>query len=81
MIQIQQILKKVEDIDLKKDNAVNLIHEIISTELKELPAILTYLDVDEIDVDEILVRSRFLCQTEDFHFKIQDIPITHAQLT
>lgn len=67
MTHIQQILQKIEAVDLSDDNAIEAIYKIISTELKRLPIFMT-----DLNVGEPLVRSRYLNDKEDFHHDIQD---------
>jgi hypothetical protein len=67
MIDIQQTLKKIDNVDLKDENAIDIIHKIVSTEIKKLPIFLK-----DLNVGEYLVRSRYLTDKEDFHYKVQD---------
>lgn len=67
MSEIEKIIQEIEDVDLIKDNAIDIIHKIISIKLKRLPIFIT-----DLKVGEPLVRSRYLNDNEDFHRLIQD---------
>lgn len=67
MTHIQQTLQKIDSIDLTRDDAIDTIYKVVSTELRKLPIFMTNLIVGEP-----LVRSRYLTEKEDFHHTIQD---------
>jgi RES domain len=67
MTEIEKTIQEIENIDLKKDDAVDIINTLISTKLKRLPIFMT-----DLKVGEPLVRSRYLNDNEDFHYTVQD---------
>ena len=67
MNHIQETIQKIDGVNLKKDNANELLHQIISNELQKLPTFAL-----EMEVGEPLVRARPLEDDEEFHHLIQD---------
>ncbi len=45
MTRIQQTLQKIDAVDLKRDDAIDALHTIVSTELRKLPIFMTNLAV------------------------------------
>src|SRR5438094_22408 len=67
MTYIQSVLKEIDSVDLKKEDSIALIENIISTRLLKLPVCL-----NEMKVGEPVIRSRQLTGEEDFHHFIKD---------
>ena len=67
MTEIERTIQEIENVDLKSEDAINTIHTLISTKLRQLPIFISYLELGES-----LVRSRYLLDNEAFHRTIQD---------
>ncbi len=67
MSKFRLALDEIDKVDLLKDNAAEVIHNIIATKFKNLPI----FGVD-LTVNNPLVRSRYLGDKTDFHYDIQD---------
>jgi hypothetical protein len=70
MTHTQETLQKIDKVDLKAEDAIDIINKIVSTELRKLPSFMT-----DLVVGGPLVRSRYLAENEDFHYSIQEFLI------
>ena len=67
MSNIIEAIDAIEKVDLNSEEAIDIIHNIISTKLRKLP-----IFMNDLVVGEPLVRSRYLKEDEEFHYAIQD---------
>jgi hypothetical protein len=67
MSYIIETIEEIEKVNLKSEEAIDIIQGIISTRLRKLP-----IFMNDLIVGEPLIRSRYLKKEEDFHYKIQD---------
>ncbi|WP_291097456.1 MULTISPECIES: RES domain-containing protein [unclassified Flavobacterium] len=67
MSNIDHIIKKIEAVDLKDEKAIEILENILSSNINKLPIFLT-----SFAVGKSLIRTRFLSDKEDFHHSIAD---------
>jgi hypothetical protein len=67
MSEVQSAIEEIEQIDLRQENAVEQIENIVKTKLRKLPIFLT-----DLKAGEPLVRARYLKDDEDYHYLVRD---------
>lgn len=67
MSYIIEAIEEIEKVNLQSEKAIDIIQGIISKRLRKLP-----IFMNDLIIGEPLIRSRYLKDEEDFHYKIQD---------
>jgi hypothetical protein len=67
MSEVLSAIEEIEQIDLKQDEAIEQIENIVKAKLRKLPIFLT-----DLKVGEPIVRARYLNDGEDYHHLIRD---------